>query len=651
LIRAAFIYRSPDTIPGVFDTLFGGLFVIKGIPLAAQLVVLVGLPLALWLLLAERLRHIRLAGRLAEAIAIGLFAVLTLFVLQPWDEVFINLRHAQNWARSGVFSFNAHSLTEGTVDFLPYLAIGVLHRLGLPLVELGFAMSFCGGLLCIAAARSLFVAWGLGRHRSAVVLLASTYATLIFNAANGFAASVFTAVILWAIHDLFFARARWRGWVWLALLPAIRLEGAWFSALLLGYDLWRHRPSLRARMAAPLVGLPTIALSFYRWRTFGSPIPVPIRYKAGLGSFFLTVVGARNAAADLVASGALIAVFLLALCHVLDPHPERERDRSRETLVGILALGCAPYYLSGGDWFPSYWGRYLLPFVLFTVCAAVARALTLGPTLSARRRAALIGFPCVLLALHVLWPISAYWKLGEQFFAHRRTLARIHEPTIGRGHYRVQQLSQLGNHLQRTTDPGAVIASSEIATIMYFADRDALDLLGVTNAEVARAPLRPFPSLLRRFPERSELPYLIFKRLQPSLLTRYRPPYLYTFDFMMRDLVEGIPHDEVTDADLFLGLRRWEKKLGGLVDELYGGVPAILGLGYRPFLVAYANDFTSLYFVSAAQAERHAQRLLSLGFQGGWVTAEQAQRSTVVVPLGHAQQIRAQHDRYAKQDE
>jgi hypothetical protein len=158
---------------------------------------------------------------------------------------------------------------------------------------------------------------------------------------------------------------------------------------------------------------------------------------------------------------------------------------------------------------------------------------------------------------------------------------------------------------------------------MYFARREALDLLGVANPEVATAPLRQFPSLLRRFPDRPELPYLIFKRLQPDLLARHRPPYLYTFDFMMRDHVKEVPHDEINNRDIFKGLHRWELKLGPLVDSLYGGLDKILALGYRPVIVSYANDFLSLYFVSEDARERHLARLRELGLEGGWAENDQ----------------------------
>lgn len=221
----------------------------------------------------------------------------------------------------------------------------------------------------------------------------------------------------------------------------------------------------------------------------------------------------------------------------------------------------------------------------------------------------------LVFLVHSLWPISSTWKYFEHLFGHRRTLAKIHPPTIGRGHYRIQHLSQLGLHLGATLRPEDVIASSEVATIMYFARRETLDLLGVANAEIARSPVRDAPSLLRRFPQVSELPYLIFKRIRPDLVASKKPEILYTFDFMWRDLMPETDPEELTEELFFTAVHRWERKLGGLMDVLYGGVGKLIELGYQPVVVRYSNHFLSMYFVRADRMEPHLKRLEELGFK------------------------------------
>ncbi len=197
-------------------------------------------------------------------------------------------------------------------------------------------------------------------------------------------------------------------------------------------------------------------------------------------------------------------------------------------------------------------------------------------------------------------------------------MAKLFDKKTGRGHYRIQHLSQLGYHLRATTEQKDVIASSEIATIMFFAHRETLDLLGLVNPEIIAQPLRPPPQILRRFPVESELPFLIFKRIKPGLVAEKKPEIIYTFDFILRDLLEEIPFQEVTDADVFKALGRWDYNLKGLVEPLYGGVQELWRMGYRPIVVFYKNAFCSMYFVSPEILQRHLSTLERAGFQGGW---------------------------------
>lgn len=604
---------SPAYAPGFFDSFLGGLFLVKGLPLAGQLLWLLAFGLALFLACHEGMaKNQSMAKRFAlGARACGwiCFTVGFFFLLQPWDEVFINLRHSLNFARHGVFSFNAGQPIEGTVDWLVYFVLGCLHRLGLPLLELAFAQGFFGAVACICITRKFWTHFSKASQTIPTLLLCF-YPPLAFNSAHGFATTWFVACILAAIYFLFFANKTNRGLLALALLPLIRAEGISFALLLVALWVFSSASKERRRnlVMGLLIVLPFVLLSIWRWRTFGSMVPLPVQYKATGTSLFYFIIGMRNLVADLIACGtfvSLAAILLLA------------RRQNKEIalaikITAVLALASLPYYLAGGDWFPSYWGRYLLPFSLwcyFLAMVCVAREWkpvgSIAPSLAAL---------ALILVVQSLWPISSNWKFFDHFFSHRRTLAKIHAPTIGRGHYRIQNLSQLGLHLKETTDPRDVIGSSEVATIMYFADRETLDFLGVANPEIARSAVREAPSLLREFPQESELPYLIFKRIRPDILPREKPAYLYTFDFMWRDQMPGYPPEELTRPLLYQAMDRWNRKLGSLIQTLYGGTDKILATGYEPVVVRYSNHFINLYFVRADKLDDHLQRLAQRGF-------------------------------------
>jgi hypothetical protein len=150
---------------------------------------------------------------------------------------------------------------------------------------------------------------------------------------------------------------------------------------------------------------------------------------------------------------------------------------------------------------------------------------------------------------------------------------------------------------------------------MYFSNRRGLDTLGLTNKEVAHLPLRKTPTLFRNLPSRYELPSLIFKRIQSNLIEKYKPDILFTFDFMLRDIIKEVPFNEMDDDKVKVSLKRWQKKMEGLVEPLYGGLSNIRRLGYSPIIVFYSNGFCSLYFVSQEVRQRHKAILISQGFK------------------------------------
>lgn len=593
---------------GFFHSFLGGAFLLKGLPLIGQLLILLCFAGALWFgvlsLQTQRPRH----RSYSYAFSVFLFSLICLFAVQPWDELFTNLRHSQHFALGGRFSFNSFSSVEGTVDFLPYLTVGLLQRFGLRGPDGAFLLCYLSGLACLFLSGKLFLKWGGNLFWFPFFFLAlCLFPPLAFNSAHGFATTFFAATLLGGVYFTYFSRLPYLGLAILSVLPLVRFEGTIFLANLL---FWPRRYLPWSRKKTFLLGLvcliPALTHAILRRSFFGYAIPLPVQYKASLGNVFMFALGLRNLAADALSTHTLALVLAFIASHFSRRTPDDLRPR---LILVALAASTLPYYLSGGDWFPSYWARYLFPFTLVAFCAAAGAACSCRPLA--------LAVPLSLAVLSSLWPLSSTYKMVDAVFSHRRTLAMIDEPTIARGHYRIEQLSKLGSIIRQSSLPTDRIASSELSTVPYFADRDVVDFLGLTNPLIAQSPLRQAPSLIRKFPFRSELPFIIFRREVPDLLKEDRPEFLYTFDFMLRDQLKGVQPYEISQGELLRAIRRWEKQLGGLIDSLYGGIPLLLSRGYCPVVVRAGEDFIALYFVHSSARTRHFQALESIGFVGG----------------------------------
>jgi hypothetical protein len=576
------IFRTPEAARGIYDTLFGGFFnhdyLIRGQKLAA-----VGFfAIAAASLFAPPGKKLwSVAGRVSSLLG---FVTLVALLNHPVDEIFINLRHSQHLATDGIFSFNAHTPIEGIVDFLPYFVLGLLAKLGLPLPELAFLQSLAGGLLVIAAWDRIALHLGAkDAARNGMFLLACLYPPLVFNSATGFSSAVFAATILWTIQGLFFSGSPAGGLIGLAFIPLVRLEGGLASLLLYIAYWFAHRPPTRKVLATgSLILLPTALLSLYRWRTFGSIIPNPITYKQSLGDYHFLFIGMKSLFSELWESYGIAAIGLFATAWVASTN---RRQLNRLAVVfAALFIFSMPYYLSGGDWFPPEWGRYLLPFSVFAVFSAVL-ALYLSWQNNTRVRRIWIAVTIVAFAVPYTMDSSSLPKLKGS----------VTDWWAGRGNFRIQALSRVGLHLGRTSNPDDVIASSEVATVMFFAKREALDLLGVANPEIAKLPLNS---------------HFLFRRHDPRLVNRRKPAFLYPGDFILTDLTP-----QSSRAQIDKELDRLTDTFGTMNRFFFGGPPNLLHLGYQPILVIYGNHFSTMYYVSAAALPHHLRALDEIGFQ------------------------------------
>lgn len=539
-----------------------------------------------------------------------LLAAFLLF--QPWDEAFIFLRHSLHLAEAGNFSFNRASRIEGIVDFLPYFCLGLLHKTGLPLLETNFFLGVLGGGLCILAGRQILLAMGFQEIALWSFPLLLVYPPLLLNLSNGFPVLLFSASLFWSIIFLYFRRSWWFGCFLLSLVPLVRIEGLWFCILLLGIVAIKNRIALspgKLFLGLLLVFLPASLLTLWRWSYFGNPIPVPVLYKSAFGNLFYSLFGLRNLLMDLTATGALLFFW-----SIFQRKDQRGSSPDSMPLGMSLFVFSLPYYFSGGDWFPSAWARYLFPFAFFVFLEGLTRLFSKSNSKLEIKNPAVFSF--LILAVMILFlPFGSVPKLWQELFSHRSTLAGLHRKKGGQSNYRIQQLSQLGTHLSLTTNGSDIIGSSELATIMFFAKRDCLDLLGLTNREIAKAPLRSTPKLFSKLQPGNELPYLIFKRTHPEVLLKYRPGIFYAFDFFLRDLLKKEDLRNVTHEDLLSAWIVWNDTFSKMNTTLFGGVENLLNAGYTPVIVNYHSSFYALYFVSNEIRQSHFDKMLASGMR------------------------------------
>lgn len=614
MFSSVHIFRSTQDLPGLFDSFFGGIFLVRGLPIFFQIACLLGLLLSTfgaWRFSAKHHSHWKAVTAISSFCSLCLAAFI---LFQPWDELFIFLRHSQHLAENGTFSFNRMEKIEGIVDFLPFFILGLLGKLGFPLLETNFFFGILGGWLCVLGGRKILIQLKLPHAEAWAYPLLILYPPLLLNTGNGFTVLLFTGAIIWSLVYCFFEDKPLKGCLCLSLVPLIRLEGAWFSFLAFVFLFWRnhsHTSKKQFAFLGSIVFTPVLLLSLWRYFYFGDMIPIPIRFKSSIGNIFYFILGFRNLLMDLCAGGSILFVWFILV-------GKNRRATICDHLLILIFIFCVPYYLSGGDWFPPAWGRYLFPFSFLSFIFFLSES----TQIQSRMKSGVFPYLLVelgLLVFVIALPFGSFQKINENLFFPRNTLSGLHNKKIGKPNYRIQYLSQLGSHLRKTTDPEYTIASSEVATIMYFAQREALDLLGVANPEIAQAPLRTAPKLFSKSTLQNELPRLIFKRLRPDMIEKKRPAIVYAFDFILKDLLDNVKLEEVTNSDIFLALSRWDRQFKLLNDSLFGGVSELSRLGYQPIVVQYGSQFFTLYFVSPQAKESHFRLMRESGLFGSLV--------------------------------
>jgi len=553
--------------------------------------------------IGRRLRRPGIALSLASLVAIS--AIGSLRASDGWDEFYINLRHAQNIIAHGAYSANAGERIEATVDLVPFAAAGLVSKYtGVLPDDVAMIVGFAGNAILIVGAfafvSGMTASTGLAL---AIAAFVAVFPPLLFVGFSGFMATLFAGLILIALHWLLVRRGRWafRAYVLLGVLPLVRVEAVALGLLLWGLvvcgSAWRRRQSVRvlwrwmrhtwrmhgARLLA--VFTPFVLLTLARLLYFGHAFPVPVVFKNTGGDAGYLFSGALQLRKFYHQFGLAPALLVVAMPLAMFLVARGWRWLSAALAVFLFSL---TYLTGGGDWFPESWARYWLPLFAFLI---VLSATALHRTLHSWR---------VPLASLIVAAAFAMFELRETLTLKTAysDAARFLLVSNPKAWQRVDNLSRLGDHLRRTTDPRWRIATPEVATMIFFAERDLVGLLGIDSWDIARAPLMP---MLRG--DR------LHRRRNPETLLRHRPEVIALYE-----PAATVPHfksNVATQRDV-QRLLMWD----WLWDVAYfrvGSYDFLQALGYHSLTVQEGVHLFT-YWVHESVLSSHLTRLAAAGF-------------------------------------
>lgn len=544
----------------------------------------------------------------SSIVALNVFQCLRLS--EGFDELYLNLRHSFNLKQSLVFSANSEAHIEATADFLPFFLVGLVGRVAsFNLDSLALVVSLLGNMLTLVSIFLISSAQlklsGLDRHGVAsikrlsleIMLLGALFPPLSYVGASGFMASVFTAHIFAVLYFYFWTPRRWLGLALAGALTLVRFEGVFFAGLILILEFLRARRSKFSGHMAWVLGvllLPFVCSCIVRSVYFGSAIPNPVIFKsAGFDRGYLAagLSGYLHAAKLFLLVPFAGAVIMLGV--VARPAFQLVDLGKLSLGLGMLAVFTMSYAVGGGDWFPWYWNRYQLPFTLY--CTVVAWLLISMILLRAS------GVSPRLVAMLVIgfWLAIVFQGYNPQAYranpdnAYQFTLGHFSDPFPRWG--RVDNLSSFGYLMRQSSEPKDRLASSELATMMYFANRPIFDLLGTASTEIARRPLEPWnPGAL------------FFRKRDPHLIDRHKPEIIALNDPALP--LSATEHISVDRLGELISTRFFAEPLNSLAYYRVGEYQRLVELGYQPLAVEFRN-FIFVYWVHSSIIVRHLEAL------------------------------------------
>lgn len=385
----------------------------------------------------------------------------------PYDDAFITLRYARNFAEGLGFVYNQGENLLGTSSPFYGLILGVLAR-----ITDGDVMTFANWISALSLATA---SWYAFRLIDADFDLLAAAVTGISVAVNPFLISTWGGEWIVAIAamaaGLYYYRTAdmMTSAVALSIAVLLRAEAFLGAALVMSHALMTRRPGVvRALIVSGSLALLWAVIS---WRVIGRIIPTTLATKITLGQsgmFTPFLAGVRTLGGQYMSDPRLLPIPLLAWQGVFYA---LLKQRPVWSVIGLWLVAHVAFY----------WGLELAFYHWYVVPIVFGLSLAVGPGLSAIRAYVPLVIPSAVAATVVstvaMLTISATLIAGELRSA--RYWIRIKPDP------REELYGRVGTWLKDHTPPQASVAYVEIGRIGYYSERPIVDLMGLVTAGVA----------------------------------------------------------------------------------------------------------------------------------------------------------------------
>jgi arabinofuranosyltransferase len=407
----------------------------------------------------------------------------------PQDDAYISYIYSRNFARGFGLVYNpGEAPVEGYTNYLWTVAIGWGMRFGM---NPEAVVPWVGLALTLITVPATFVlALRLGSSQWFAALAALLFATrpvLAVHAMGGMETPLFGLLIVLGIlprlrePEHSGLREDWTSAGFLSLAALTRPEGILIYGLLELAELFGVRRSGIAGLTAAfrrglLRALPFVLIVgchlAWRYHTYGDWVP---------NTFHAKVSTELSVWADglwYVLKGLIFFGPIFILLPYFTGPSEAKLRRNRFLCLWISSAFLAYVVYVGGDYIPSF--RFLWPIMPLWCALAAASTTSLvtaaaGPVRRSSSWTASLLF-LVLLVAHTSWEYLGSYRWESM-------------------HERHSQLVEAGRKLNSFMPEAAWMAVTNAGRLPYFADRRTLDMMGLSDAHIARVQMADSPEL------------------------------------------------------------------------------------------------------------------------------------------------------------
>ena len=410
------------------------------------------------------------------------------------DDAMISMRYARNLAQGFGFVWNpGQPPIEGFTNLGWVFFMAVVHLFPIPPSKISLVIMLVSGLTLMVNALVVFqITSFLAPQSKRAPVIAGTviafYFPLVFWSLRGMEVGLLSLLIclatLLAFRVIVNDDKKAIPWLTLCLAAAliVRLDSFVQAFLILGYLIYNRRKNLQTLWLPILsvVATITIVLLFQKIY-FGDFLPNTYYLKvAGISAIDRIKVGLVTFSE--YAFGDVMMLFFFSLLGFALFRSMRTREKY--LLFGLFAIQCVYSIWVGGDYaeeLVSSANRFItqgMPALIILFSLIVDRLIYYASNFETIPVRLKQGFMPLAIAISVgtIAVIS-----GRQWFNWYINNAPMLKTDITR--------VELGLHIKQYTSPQAVIAVHAAGQIPYYSERTTIDLLGKSDAVIAKGPL------------------------------------------------------------------------------------------------------------------------------------------------------------------